>query len=65
MPIDIGPFVDVGRLLYGSALATERAAAFGGFAAAHPDAIDPTVLAIVTEAARGTTAPTSSTRSRC
>jgi allophanate hydrolase len=56
VPIAIEPFVAAGRLLYGSALSTERAAAFGAFAAAHPDAMDPTVLAIVTEAAchRGT-----------
>ncbi|MDQ1430453.1 MAG: allophanate hydrolase [Actinomycetota bacterium] len=52
VPIAIEPFVAAGKLLYGSALATERVAAFGAFAAAHPDAMDPTVLAIVTEAAR-------------
>jgi allophanate hydrolase len=52
VPIAIEPFVAAGRLLYGSALATERAAAFGSFAATHPDAMDPTVLAIVTDAAR-------------
>jgi allophanate hydrolase len=52
VPIAIEPFVDAGKLLYGSALATERAAAFGSFAAAHPDAMDPTVLAIVTDAGR-------------
>jgi allophanate hydrolase len=56
VPMAIEPFVAAGKLLYGSALATERAAAFGSFAAAHPDAMDPTVLAIVTAAAqhRGT-----------
>ena len=36
----------------GSALVAERAAAFGEFAAAHPDAMDPTVLAVVSAAAR-------------
>jgi allophanate hydrolase len=50
--IDIEPFVATGKLLYGSALAAERAAAFGAFAAAHPSAMDPTVLAIVTAAAQ-------------
>jgi allophanate hydrolase len=51
LTVDLETFVDAGRLLYGSALAAERAAAFGDFAAAHPDAMDPTVLAIVTAAA--------------
>ena len=50
--VDLDPFLDAGTLLYGSALAAERAAAFGDFAAAHPDAMDPTVLAIVSAAAR-------------
>ena len=51
VPIDLEPFLEAGRLLYGSALVADRAAAFGAFAAAHPDAMDPTVLAIVSAAA--------------
>jgi allophanate hydrolase len=50
VPVDIAPFLDVGSLLYGSALVAERAAAFGEFAASHPEAMDPTVRAIVTGA---------------
>ena len=50
--IDLAGFLDAGKLLYGSALVAERAAAFGDFAAAHPDAMDPTVLAVVSTAAR-------------
>jgi allophanate hydrolase len=50
--IDLTPFTDAGRLLYGSALVAERASAFGAFAAAHPTTLDPTVLAIVKDAAR-------------
>jgi len=50
--VDLTSFVDAGALLYGSALVAERAAGFGQFAAAHPAEMDPTVLAIVTAAAR-------------
>ena len=39
-----------GALLYGSALVAERHAAFGAFAAAHPDAMDPAVAEIVRRA---------------
>jgi allophanate hydrolase len=52
LPVDIAGFIDAGKLLYGTALAAERAAAFGAFAEAHPAEMDPTVLAVVREAAR-------------
>lgn len=42
---------EAGALVYGSALVAERHAAFGDFALAHPDAIDPAVLEIVRGAA--------------
>ena len=48
--IDAAPFRAAGALLYGSALVAERHAAFGAFAAAHPDAMDPAVAEIVRHA---------------
>ena len=48
--IDAAPFRAAGVLLYGSALVAERHAAFGAFAAAHPDAMDPAVADIVRRA---------------
>jgi allophanate hydrolase len=45
--VDITPLLDVAELLYGSAFVAERHAAFGRFAAEHPEALDPDVLAIV------------------
>lgn len=45
--VDITPLLDVAELLYGSAFVAERHAAFGQFAAEHPEALDPDVLAIV------------------
>jgi allophanate hydrolase len=41
------PLRRAGALVYGSALVAERAASFGAVARAHPDAMDPAVLAIV------------------
>ena len=45
--VDAAPMYDTGALMYGSALVAERFAAFGPFALAHPDAMDPAVLDIV------------------
>ena len=50
--VDAAPMYDAGALLYGSALVAERFAAFGAFALAHRDAIDPAVLDIVRRGAR-------------
>ena len=48
--VDAAPMYDAGALMYGSALVAERFAAFGPFALAHPDAMDPAVLDIVRRA---------------
>jgi allophanate hydrolase len=48
--VDATPFRAAGALLYGSALVAERHTAFGDFAAAHPDAMDPAVAEIVRRA---------------
>ena len=48
--VDAAPIYDAGALMYGSALVAERFAAFGPFALAHPDAMDPAVLEIVRRA---------------
>ncbi len=48
--VDIAPFLEVGRLLYGGAFVAERVAAVGAFAAAHPASLDPTVAMILSEA---------------
>ncbi len=62
--VDAAPFRAAGALLYGSALVAERHTAFGAFAAAHPDAMDPAVAEIVRRAGRVPRAPTCSARSR-
>ncbi len=49
--VDVEPLLAAGRLLYDGAFVAERHAAFGAFAAAHPEAIDPSVLAVVSAAA--------------
>jgi allophanate hydrolase len=49
--VDARPLFDAGALLYGGAFVAQRYAAFGAWADAHADALDPTVLAIV-QAAR-------------
>jgi allophanate hydrolase len=51
VPVDSEPLLAAGRLLYEGAFVAERHAAFGAFAAAHPEAIDPSVREIVTAAA--------------
>jgi allophanate hydrolase len=49
-PVDLEPFLDAARLLYGGALVAERHAAVGAFVEAHPGEVDPTVGAIVRDA---------------
>jgi allophanate hydrolase len=49
--VDIEPLLEAGRLLYDGAFVAERHAAFGAFAEAHPEAVDPSVLRIVRAAA--------------
>jgi allophanate hydrolase len=46
-PVALEPFLEAARLLYDGALVAERHAAVGAFVDAHPDAVDPTVGAIV------------------
>ena len=45
--IDVSSLLETGDLLYGGAFVAERYAAFGAFADAHPDAIDPSVRAVL------------------
>jgi allophanate hydrolase len=45
--IDLGPYLDAGELLYGSALVAERWDAVGPFLEAHPEGSDPTVAAVI------------------
>jgi allophanate hydrolase len=53
--IDYAPFLEAGLLLYGGPWVAERDAAVGDFIAAHRDAVDPAVAAIV-QGARSLTA---------
>ncbi|MQY29698.1 allophanate hydrolase [Nocardia aurantia] len=45
--VDPEPFLAAARLLYGGALVAERYSAVGTFVDAHPEAVDPTVRAII------------------
>ena len=45
--VDAGPVLAAGALLYGGAFVAQRYAAYGAWAAAHPDSMDPTVRTIV------------------
>jgi allophanate hydrolase len=45
--VALAPFLEAARLLYEGALVAERHAAIGAFVDEHPDAVDPTVGAIV------------------
>jgi allophanate hydrolase len=47
VPVALEPFLDAARLLYDGGLVAERHAAVGAFVDARPDAVDPTVGAIV------------------
>ncbi|MFJ9821028.1 allophanate hydrolase [Streptomyces sp. NPDC101151] len=49
--IDISPFLDAAKLLYDGALVAERYAAVGEFIAGHRQDVDPSVAAIILEAA--------------
>ncbi|MFC4602723.1 allophanate hydrolase [Rhodococcus kronopolitis] len=49
--IDMSPFLDAARLLYDGALVAERYAAVGEFVDGDPEAVDPTVRAIIAPAA--------------
>jgi allophanate hydrolase len=46
--VDLEPFLEAGRLLYGGPWVSERVAAVGAFIAAHRDEVDPTVGSIIT-----------------
>lgn len=52
IPIDLGPFLDAGRLLYDGAFVAERYAAVGSFVDAHHDEVDPVVASVITAAGR-------------
>jgi allophanate hydrolase len=51
VPLDLGPFLLAGQLLYGGAFVAERYAAVGSFVDGHRDEVDPTVGAIIAAAA--------------
>jgi allophanate hydrolase len=51
VPVDVGPHLELGRLLYGSALVAERAAAIGELVAKDVDGLDPVVAGIIARAA--------------
>ena len=51
VPVDISPLLDVGSMLYGSALVAERAAAVGDAVAKGIDGLDPIVTGIISRAA--------------
>lgn len=50
--VDLTPYLEAGRLVYGAAFLPERQAAFGAFLASHPHGADPTVAAIVGKTCR-------------
>lgn len=50
VPIDVGPFLQAGQLLYGGAFVAERYAAVGAFVENHRDEVDPTVGRIISAA---------------
>jgi allophanate hydrolase len=47
VPVDYAPFLATARLLYEGGWIAERDAAVGDFLRAHPEAVDPTVAALV------------------
>jgi allophanate hydrolase len=49
--LDLGPFLEAGRLLYQGAFVAERYAAVGAWIVAHPGEVDPTVAGIISAAA--------------
>jgi allophanate hydrolase/aspartyl-tRNA(Asn)/glutamyl-tRNA(Gln) amidotransferase subunit A len=52
--IDLGPFLEAGSLLYGGPWLAERYSAVGEFLAAHPDAVDPVIRAVLAPGERVT-----------
>jgi len=50
--VDLAPFLDAGRLLYGGPWVAERLAVLGDFLAGEPGGLDPTVREIILGAAR-------------
>ena len=50
--IDLDPFVEAGRLLYGSGLVAERLTSIGPWLASHPDAVHPVVAEVLRNAQR-------------
>jgi allophanate hydrolase len=48
--IDLAPFLEAGRLLYGGAFVAERHAAVGAFVDTHREAVDPVVGTIIADA---------------
>jgi allophanate hydrolase len=50
VPVDLTPFLAAARLLYDGAFVAERYAAVGDFVTEHPEAVDPTVRAIIAAA---------------
>jgi allophanate hydrolase len=47
VPVDLDPFLEIGRLLYGGPWLAERTLAVGDFIDEHPGDADPTVAAII------------------
>jgi allophanate hydrolase len=47
VPIDLGSFLTVARMLYHGAFVAERYAAVGEFVTAHPESVDPIVRTII------------------
>jgi allophanate hydrolase len=62
--IDVAAFLEGGRLLYESALAAERYASVGAFIDADPDAIDPSVRAVISGVRSATAAELADARAR-
>ncbi|MDQ1507901.1 MAG: allophanate hydrolase [Actinomycetota bacterium] len=62
--IDLDPFVEAGRLLYGTGLVAERLTAIGPWLASHPDAVHPVVAEILRGAERFTGADVHAARHR-
>jgi allophanate hydrolase len=62
--IDLDPFVEAGRLLYGSGLVAERLTAIGPWLASHPADVHPVVAEILRGAERFTAADVHSAQHR-
>ena len=64
VPVDPAPFHEAGALLYEGPWVAERFAAVGAFIAAHPEAVDPAVAAIVSAGDRPSAAELFAARHR-